>query len=132
MNADTLQWLEKAPLQGLQCRDLRHAWPRAQSAGNARSLQSTADITWRRLSPAGGPAELERSMHCTGRCGTVRTETFLLRAGGRMVRIGKPRYRRDDPAYLRRRSEPGVPLEPLDPDELRATLVRRMYPRLQW
>lgn len=133
MNDDTAHWLDTAPLAGLQCRDLRHAWPRAQQRSSVRARPpSTPLIVWKVLTvSAGRPVELERTMLCEGGCGVARVEVFVARKGGDLVRSGVPRYRHPK-HYLRQRAEPDSPLERLDPDVLRGRLVARLYPALKW
>lgn len=126
MRADTEEWLGKATVEILQCKDLRHAWPRAQRRPGVKNLPTSPAIAWKRL-PSG---ELQRTMHCIGGCGTARIETFVYR-GERLVRTGKPRYRWPD-NFRRRRPEPDTPLERLDTDVLRGQILTRLYPGLTW
>jgi hypothetical protein len=134
MRSDTADWIERAPLEALQCRDLRHSWPRGtRRPGVKKAPPSSELIVWKVITAAaaaGGPAELERTMLCAGRCGTRRVESFIGRPGG-LVRHGVPRDRYG-PAYRRRRPEPDTPLERLDLDVLRGSIVQRLYPALRW
>jgi hypothetical protein len=127
MRDDTSDWLRETPLEALQCRDLRHAWPRAQARPRVRTAPRTAAISWQAV----GDGQLERTMLCEGGCGTRRIESFLRRRDGSLQRIGLPRYRHEK-NYLRRRSEPDQPLERVDPDVLRGNLIARLYPALRW
>ncbi len=126
MRQDTADWLDKATVETLQCKDLRHAWPRAQRRPGVKNLPTSAAITWKKL--ANG--ELERTMHCIGGCGTARIETFVYR-GDRLTRIGRLRYRWAD-NFRRRRPEADTPLEALDTDVLRGQILTRLYPGLRW
>lgn len=132
MRTETLDWLKEIPLEALQCRDLRHAWPRAQTR-RGRNLESKDGITWQPLITAadGTPRELQREMLCIGGCGVVRVEEFIVDREGNMRRAGKPRYRHPK-TYLRQRGKDEPLLDPIDTDTLRGILVHRLYPRLAW
>lgn len=136
-------WLQGARLEVLQCRELRHAWPRQHAgvvkrrrrggAAPAAALPMSEDgIEWKVLQK-GPPTILERTMTCTAGCKVRRVETFVIRAGtGRLVRSGKPkmRYPRD---YKRERPADDAPaLERLDPDVLRGGIIARLVPGLKW
>jgi hypothetical protein len=126
MRPDTQEWVSKASVAQLQCKDLRHSWPRAERRPGVRKLPATKSISWAPL-PSG---ELQRTMHCTGGCGTRRIETFV-RRGERLVRVGVPRYKWAD-TFRRRRPDPDTPLEALDTDVLRGQILTRLYPALRW
>lgn len=135
MRDETLEWIKGRPIEQLQCRDLRHAWPReqTQTGARARSLRSSENIKWQVITKAadGSPRELTREMGCTGRCGLVRVEDFFVRPDGSIQRNGKPRYR-PPPGYLRKRASDEPLLEPLDTNALRGIIVHRLYPKLAW
>lgn len=129
MRPDTEQWLRRTPLSALHCRDLRHAWPRPPEVARARRRAmpgNTPGIVWKLIGAAtpGHPAVFERTMACTGGCGVVRVETFVARPYG-LVRTGKPKL--IYPSWYRRtRPEPDTPLERLDADVLRGSILARM------
>lgn len=114
--------LDDLPTEALECRDLRHAWPRSTDGSNV--------LTPTKYNGGGRVVEATRSMECLGKCGTVRVEEFYIYPDGRMSRIGKPSYRRSKPYLLK--GEPGVRQEPVDPDAVRYTLLTRLYPTLKW
>jgi hypothetical protein len=125
MSRDAEQWLTEASLEALQCRELRHAWPRGQTQ-RTRKLKDAANVRWRRE-----PGAIIREMECVGGCGVVRIETFTVAANGSLRREGRPRYRYPD-GYLRSRAKDEAPLEPIEPDTLRGIVVRRLFPNLNW
>jgi hypothetical protein len=132
MRDETLEWLNERPIEALQCRDLRHAWPRDQSR-RGRKLESSQWINWRVIvtKSDGSPKELQREMACTGGCGVVRVEEFLVMHDGSLHRGGIPRYRYPK-AFLRKRDPDAPLLEPINRDTLRGILVHRLYPNLAW
>lgn len=129
---DSRQWLDSTPLAALECRTLRHQWPRmTRTAGRrAKHLPNDKHLQWKILGPVEAGRLLERHMTCLGGCGTTRIELFLVRHDGRMVRDGPPHYRYAA-TYLRKHTD-HQPLEPLDHDDILGTLVHRLYPGLQW
>jgi len=127
-------WLEHAPIAALECRTLRHLWPRMPRPGKngKRGLPSEGRTAWKIVGNGEAGRVVERRMECLGDCGTARIETFLVLRDGRMVRDGVPRYHYER-LYLRKRADYGEPaLEPLGQDQIMGMLVRRMYPRLKW
>lgn len=126
-------WLEHATIESLECRTLRHQWPRTPRPGgkHRRKLANDAATTWKILGVVEAGRLIERHMTCVGGCGTERIETFLVLRDGRMVRDGLPRYRYSRP-YLRKRDDPDMPLEPLGQDQILGMIVRRVYPGLRW
>lgn len=128
------EWLETAPIEALECRTLRHQWPRMPRPGARRShgLHSDDNTQWKAVGAGEAGRLLHRLMTCLGGCGTQRLEVFLIRRDGRMVRDGKPRYRYTRP-YLRRRADPDAPALPhLDQDQILGVMVHRLYPKLRW
>jgi hypothetical protein len=137
VNESTAKWLAGTPVEALLCRDLRHAWPRPVAAAR-RSRKALAvppsgpNIVWRVLATGDGtaPRVLQRVMSCTAGCGVRRTEVFVAR-GDRLVRTGRPVLKY--PSWYRRsRDQPDEPLEPLDTEVLRGSIITRMYPGLSW
>jgi hypothetical protein len=114
--------LEELPTEALECRDLRHAWPRSTSSHNV--------LTPTRYGSGGQVMLATRSMECEGGCGTIREEDFYIDPDGRMERDGKVRYRRTRPYLIK--NEPGTHHEPVDRDAVRYTLLARLYPTLKW
>ncbi len=143
MRPETEKWIAQTPVEALLCRDLRHAWPRPETAtpgGRRRKPPAdrpgqppdSANIVWRVLSAgsASSPRVLERTMRCTAGCGVTRIEVFVARAD-RLVRTGKPKLKY--PSWYRRtRAEPDTPLEAIDSDVLRGNIVARLYPDMRW
>lgn len=130
LRADTRAWLDSLPVEALQCRTLRHAWPRTKRRDSER-LPGAGMVTWKVLGEGDGGRLVERAMECIGGCGTIRLETFLRLRDGRMVREGKPRYRHSRP-YVRKRAEPDLELEPLGQDQLLGAVVARLLPNVSW
>lgn len=139
MRPETAKWIAATSVQALLCRDLRHAWPRPTPAAarrrpgqDRRCPPSTQLIMWRMIADESPTSRriLERTMLCEAGCGVRRLETFVVREG-RLVRTGVPKFRYP-PGYRRAREEPDTPLEPLDADVLRGSIVARLYPGLQW
>jgi hypothetical protein len=130
---DTREWLEHTPLATLECRTLRHQWPRMPRLGKSKSghIPTGGGVVWRILGYVEAGRQVEREMTCLGGCGTARIEWFLALRDGRMVRDGGCRYRYPT-TYLRKRTDPDQPLEALGQEEILGTLVRRLYPRLKW
>lgn len=130
---DTREWLEHTPVAVLECRTLRHQWPRMPRAGRGKGghIPAGGGVAWRIIGHVEAGRLVEREMTCLGGCGTVRIETFLVLRDRRMVRDGLPRYRYPT-TYLRKRTDPDHPLEALGQEEILGTLVRRLYPRLKW
>lgn len=126
------EWAASVSVQALQCRELRHSWPRALPR-NTKSLPSSPSITWTVTATYadGRPAEAQREMICNGGCRTRRVEVFRFLPGGAMTREGSARYRYDD-TYRRPKSDDGSRLAPLPADTVRGFLVRRLYPQLKW
>lgn len=138
MNPDTVTWIAQTPVEALLCRDLRHCWPRPAAAGTGKRRYddgippSSPGIRWQVVSSGAttGPRVLERTMSCDAGCGVRRREIFVVR-DERLVRAGAPHL--IYPAwYRRRRTEPDRPLESLDSDVLRGSIVARLYPGLTW
>jgi hypothetical protein len=129
------EWLETAPIAALECRTLRHQWPRMprphQRQRKGNGLVSDGGTAWKILGTVEAGRLIERAMTCLGGCGTVRTETFLIRRDGRMIRDGIPRYRYGT-LYLRKRADADRPLEPIGQDEILGMMVQRLYPKLRW
>lgn len=139
------EWIARAPLAVLQCRDLRHAWPRQTAAPKNRPAivprrgrtaaavllpPNSRGVSWEVLEH-GPPVVLRRLMLCTGRCGVRRVEDFVVR-DGRLVRPGRPKLRY--PAgYRRARPDPEGPRrDRLDPELVRGSIVHRLVPGLRW
>lgn len=77
--------------------------------------------------------EAERQMACTGGCGVVRVETYVITNDSRVVRDGKPRYRYTKPFLLKRDTlPPGEARATVDRDHLRMLTFARMFPALKW
>lgn len=114
--------LNELPIEALECRDLRHAWPRT-SSGAAKLVPTKRRGT--------RVVEAQREMECTGGCGTVRVEDFEILADGRVLRVGQCRYRRTRP-YLLKRDDPADSKPPVDRDEVRFALLARLYPDFSW
>src|ERR1051325_2220395 len=128
MRAETEKWIAGASLEMLQCRELRHAWPRNHAPSRRKELADTAHVRWRVEQSVGGvPRVVTREMDCIGLCGVVRIETFALSISGAIVREGKPRYRHPE-GYLRRRGHGEQYVEKIEPDQLRGIVVRRLFP----
>lgn len=134
LDAEVREWAAHVSVSALQCRELRHSWPRAIPRGaRSRALGSSDGIEWRVTASYadGRPAEAEREMTCTGGCGTRRIETFRFYPGGDMHREGMARYAYD-PDYLRPKASPGERMAPLPADAIRGFVVRRLFPGLKW
>jgi len=124
-------WLDHAPLAALECRTLRHQWPRMTVTGRRRQLPTAGPIAWKNVGVVTAGRLLERAMECLAGCGTTRTETFLILRDGRMVRDSTPRYRYQAP-YLRRAVDRHEHLPPLGQDQILGAMMRRLYPKLPW
>lgn len=125
-------FLDHSPLPALECRTLRHMWPRMGRANrNARKLPTNDGTTWKIAGAVDAGRLLERRMICQGGCGTVRIEMFCVLRDGRMVRDGYPRYIYAT-GYLRKRDDDHDRLDPLGQDQIMGALVRRLYPKLRW
>ncbi len=113
--------LNNLPTEALECRDLRHAWPR----GTGTVLMRPTRWRGQRV------VEAEREMECTGGCGVTRIDVFAVGLDGRITRDTKPRYKYDpDRAYLVKRTDPSDP--PVNRDAIRTALFTRMFPDLKW
>lgn len=132
MRPETEQWIRRTPLDAMICFDQkRHSWPRPTAAAGRRRdglPPNSKGITWKLAEPGGPstPRALERTMVCV--CGAQRKELFVVR-GRTLVRSGKPGYKNP---HTRKRAAPDEPLEPLDADVLRGSMVARLYPGLRW
>lgn len=118
--------LADLPLEAIECRGLRHAWPRRSNPSHARFFRF--EVTEKR-----GRKVIAGVLHmmCTGDCGTERKEPRRLNHEGRMVRDGRLDYKRHKP-YLLKRADANTPMDRVDPDELQDTMMRRMFPDLKW
>ena len=88
---DNQAWLNQVPLETLECRTLRHQWPRmARDKRTRHKLPASGPVVWRSLRAGEAGRLVEREMTCLAGCGTVRTELFLVRRDGRMIRDGTP------------------------------------------
>lgn len=135
MREDTIAWLAAAPVEALACRELRHAWPRAvmRRRGGRYAMVPPSDtgIVWESDVGPRGVHLVRRTMTCTAGCGVRRVETFHVKPGAGLARVGTPRYLVPQ-GYRRRRPDPDTPLESLDGDLLRGTVMARLYPSLRW
>lgn len=126
-------YVDTTRLEVLQCRDLRHAWPRAQPQTGKRPRTMQGIIEWRALSTRGDGTweRAQRTMWCSGRCQTRRVEVFYFRRDRTMIREGRPqlRYPHD---YRRKRPDLDTPLADLDVELLRGAIIARLYPNLIW
>ncbi len=126
MSADEPVVLDDLPVEAIECRGLRHAWPRRSNPKHGRYFEF--EVTEKRGKKV--LAGVLRMM-CTGDCGTQRSEPRRRNHEGRMVRDGSLTYKRYKP-YLLVRANLDTPVERVDPDQLQDTMMRRMFPELVW
>lgn len=111
------------PIEALECRVLRHQWPRYRQGSNKLIP------TKRRY---GKVTEERREMTCLGECGTVRIDDFEVDAEGRRHRLGRCRYRHEKKYALDRHKPGEPPQERAAFDEVHFCLLTRMYADLTW
>lgn len=114
--------------EAMECRDLLHAWPRPKIKAHEHLI--VFEITKRYAT--GRPAAAKRVMTCTGGCGVSKSQYFRITRDGRMLRDGTPRYDYPETGYRLTRVGKGQHAAIIDRDELRYTLLSRLYPTLAW
>lgn len=110
--------LSNAGLAALQCRQLRHAWPR-----NGGRLTELAHRGERCILA-------EIAMECTGECGTVRTVRVEPIGPGQVRRVGKPKYKYRDGYLFKTEATDDEP--PPTADEVTYAALTLMYPGTLW
>lgn len=113
--------------EAMECRDLLHAWPRPKLPEHAHLI--TFEIT----AQSGGRATAaRRTMTCTGGCGVSKVQAYRITRDGRMQRDGTARYNYPETGYRLKPIGKGQHSAMIDRDELRYTLLSRLYPQLAW
>ncbi len=119
--------LDDLPDEAVECRGLRHAWPRGSNPSHRPLIRF--EVTKER---SGRVIEGVLHLICTAGCGRIRREPRRRNRAGRMVRDGKLSYGQvPGTKYLLKRV-PGEPVVRADQDEVQNRLLRRMCPGLTW
>ena len=114
------QWIDEQDAAALECRDTGHQWPRG----------ILMDITGRNRAGT-RITELTRTLTCQGGCGVKRLDIFTPdRRTGRVEKVDS-RMDYSGSGYLRP-SDGSVEKGPIDRALVRATIVHRMFPDLEF
>ncbi len=120
--------LNELPTEAIECRRLRHAWPRRSNPRHAHLIRF--EVTEREPRTKRVIAGV-RYLTCLGNCGTERMEKMRRNRDGLMVREGRLGYQRHKP-YLLPKPDPDTPAEPISSEVLEDAMMRRMFPELKW
>lgn len=119
--------LDDLPDQAVECRGLRHAWPRRSNPKHRRLIEFEV-----REQRAGRVISGVLHLTCTAGCGRIRREPRRRNRVGRMVRDGKLSYGQvPGTRYLLKRI-PGEPAHRVDPDDVQDRLLHMLCPDLSW
>ncbi len=119
--------LDDLPDQAIECRGLRHAWPRGSNPKHRSLMRFEV-----RQERAGRVIEGVLHLTCTAGCGRIRKEPRRRNRAGKMVRDGKLTYgQMPGTKYLLKRA-PGELAAKVDPDDVQDRLLHRMFPGLTW